>query len=123
MAPRKTKKTQDDAGQADPIPGEKRKSAYRNEPNEHYDANMARVFSERMFILKATESGEYGDLAMSFSIQGNSESAYTVKIANKIKCNCQSAVSHCFDQIQALDFLLLTHLPAVPWWNMQAHSL
>lgn len=88
MAPRKAK-NQDGAG-------EQRKSPYRDKPNDHYEANMKKVNSERMFILKITDAGEYGDLAKSFFIKGSSGESYTVKIGNNLKkgsCSCQSAVS------------------------------
>lgn len=98
MAPRKAKKNQDDVGDdgdSGSNPEEQRKSPYRTNPNDHYDADMEKVNSERMFILKVNDSGEYGDLAKSFVIKGSSGSVYTVKISNNLKrsCTCQSAVS------------------------------
>ncbi len=95
MAPRKAKKNQGGAGDDDGHASERRKSPYRDEPNDNYDANMGKIMSERMFVLKVTDSGEYGDPARSFAIKGSSGSAYTVNIANNLKgsCPCQSAVS------------------------------
>lgn len=78
--------------------GEKRLSPYRDEPNDNYDKNMEKINSERMFITKITDSGQYGDLARTFSVHGSSGPPYTVDIGNKMRCNCTAFVGHCSGQ-------------------------
>ncbi|OIW28371.1 hypothetical protein CONLIGDRAFT_632635 [Coniochaeta ligniaria NRRL 30616] len=116
MAPRKGKKNQGGAGDDGGHAGEKRKTPYRAEPNDNYAANMKKVFSERMFILKVTDSGEYDDLARTFSIKGSSGSTYTVKISNNLKgsCSCESAMFRpptCKHMLYVLTFALKAEEP------------
>lgn len=73
--------------------GEKRLSPYSSEPNDHYKKNMDKISSERMFIAKVVDSGQYGDLARSFIVYGSSGLPYTVNIGNKMDCNCTSCES------------------------------
>jgi hypothetical protein len=75
---------------------EKRMSPYRSAPNDHYGKNMERINEERMFIIKITDAGEYGNGGRSFSIRSSTgDAVYTVKISHKMSCTCTSFVSHC----------------------------
>jgi hypothetical protein len=112
MAPRKAKAEA----------GEKRKSPYRSEPNDHYEKNMNKIDSERMFITKITDSGEYGDIGRSFSINGNTGS-YTVKIGNKMDCNCTAFVGPYSVQTCNVFFADNPLAIQIHWTNLQAHAL
>ena len=74
---------------------EKRKSPYRSDPNDHYQANMKKVDDERMFIINVTDSGEYGDSGRSFGIRSTSGSNYRVKIGHTMTCACTAFVTYC----------------------------
>jgi len=74
---------------------EKRKSPYRADPNDHYQANMKRINEERMFIINVTDSGEYGDNGWSFGIRGTTGSNYRVNIGHTMTCDCTAFVSRC----------------------------
>jgi hypothetical protein len=99
MAPRakkvQTSASADQAGSAGK-PVEKRKVGYLHEPDDTYAPALEKIQSERMFVMKVTDKGEYGDVAMGFHIKsGTHGTIRDVTIGGVNKCDCPSAVSLC----------------------------